>query len=1687
MAPKKPLTACVALLGADEGDRLKSQKAVIEVLGRVRPGQRQLTPYSANRAFFDKQEQEHGFDQIVHVAYKAMGLPSPTQAAPTVLSRKDAADTQGTFNTQMNDLKFIVCSPGFLTDLFAKHGGQTDVLNAAIKNRTPLTGKELLAMCGKKNLMFMRPTEWCHVPPIAPTAIASHETVQVDCAALFDDDVRNGGTSIKKLTTEEGAQCIVRVPHGNSEHIQHTDETELEIAFTAVRLMTSHADPVDLISVEDAIMKLADHREALQEWLERMSLPTSPPNYIERLRAFVTEVNDGMADADGLALHYEDNHMVTDYWGDIVRLRLQAVQLVMNAHGIGEDKCKISLASDLQKGARLPADTINCSVTPTDDLPVPGLYFDALVATRLVMKKTTYTALTPGARGIWYYLHRQSMIMAEDALPVPNTLSDSIKMLSELTWLAVLVATDPAYHFTKAMLVRVVTLHLECRESSCVLYPVFRYEELPRRVRDRGTPAKLDAEAIEHLRLAKLAFGETAMPFDKRLWAALLDGATYGTLRLFSIAPGPRGHIANERHMSIAACKHTPIGQAAFYFWRNLNFTPSPERVNDDIWNAVQSRNLRCHVPEEDRLVQVLTQCTSDAFYANPELLGFNQVRLPVISDSKLSYCDRVPRAELAAAIGDVEVKLPGAKDGATHLCHSAIIDDPTDVSTFTFVARLSRDAKNADLKALHQTLSPKQREDATREAQRIVANRKSIRSPLFPDESSISITYAGGTCLINGKTQAEFEQGSKHEYDIHPDPEWYWQGRTIHTGWNYTETVTNRVWMLEAFHCRGGGMVENWAAIIRDICQRLPGTARRLMGRLTTARVNVEFPRPNRDGEKAADRPPATSKDVEEYDMLLLFRRLVPCALEPTSPYSFKITDAHRVHGSDSIVSTMRSALETPSDKENGWRAYTGQLETIKATLTPYQDDAVRFMTKRRDRGRANQAVVMGTGTGKTLTCLAYTLDTLMQMPGAPTRIIWTVPDDRHSHLSESIRKQVSKWSLPCTIVNMTGGRTLKSQLNDYGVIIIKRDHMHRAEQDGLEDIAASSVCVVDEFDKYCRVGTQGSHVTLRFAQMARMTVIMSATPYTSHIKDMLPSWVQLVAQTYTVTPDNIDFAFHEAAYWCDIDMGIDIKHDVELVAYRHMPERIEALQRKDWGTVCGMEQDYVDNEMCEYAIRSLHERRTERGMRHRQVIMVAEGTRHIDRLIELCNRKIGEYDVRFTAGTIQDARRDGSSVGIIIVSHRNNRGWNDGINCDEIIKSPYWGNSADRIQMDGRLRRIGQTAKTVRTVTFMMDHGAKQIFHARYNRQDFKNRASTKDMGSSFTVEDIAKLLHGNEAHADAAVPMDVDDEQQKVYYCTKVRARAPMQETTDSTKPGQPLQRFPALPPMIPAQAPVPGDAQLHADAAYLAIEQSNGEDAQDSISVAATCGGDPLIRTVSRSSRAPIRAQQQAPVMAQQQQAAAEAASQKAAAAEAASQKAAAEAASQMAAAETASQKAAAEAASQKVAVANAEAASKKAAAAEAASKKAAAEAASQKAAAEAASQKAAAAEAASQKAAAEAESQMAAAVTASKKAAAAKAASQKAAAKAASQKAKAQAQVAQAPASVRAHAPIIRPKRPNDAEQEPSPDRKRLRADAPTIRPKRPNDAEQGPSPGRKRLRRPVLLSSDEEDEDLECP
>ena len=235
---------------------------------------------------------------------------------------------------------------------------------------------------------------------------------------------------------------------------------------------------------------------------------------------------------------------------------------------------------------------------------------------------------------------------------------------------------------------------------------------------------------------------------------------------------------------------------------------------------------------------------------------------------------------------------------------------------------------------------------------------------------------------------------------------------------------------------------------------------------------------------------------------------------------------------------------------------------------------------------------------------------------------------------------------------------------------------------------------------------------------------------------------------------------------------------------------------------------------------------------MRHRQVIMVADGMHHIDHLIELCNRKITEandiQNVNFKAGTIQDARRNGPSVGIIIVSHRNNRGWNDGINCDEIIKSPYFGNSADRIQMDGRLQRIGQTAKTVRTVTFMMNHGAKQILYARYNRQDFKNIASTKDMGSSFTVEDIAKLLRGNEAHAASAVPMDIDDEQQKVYYCTKVRARVPMQENTDSTKPGgQALQRFPALPPMIPAQAQIAqAPVSVRADAPIVRPNRPHG---------------------------------------------------------------------------------------------------------------------------------------------------------------------------------------------------------------------------------------------------------------------
>jgi len=502
---------------------------------------------------------------------------------------------------------------------------------------------------------------------------------------------------------------------------------------------------------------------------------------------------------------------------------------------------------------------------------------------------------------------------------------------------------------------------------------------------------------------------------------------------------------------------------------------------------------------------------------------------------------------------------------------------------------------------------------------------------------------------------------------------------------------------------------------------RRLP--SQRLLSLLTDASLTgltkVKFPKPGRDGKQAGDLGCFTF-DIDAYQLALRLSLVWPGALRPEYPADFVIGDP--------LLFTMmwREVMEVcrvtgaqPTSQE--WK---GTFDGEARALKPHQADAVEELMERQKS--FGHFVCMDTGSGKTQIATTFVERLAREITSLKFRyVLWIAPrevlkEDKFGNkaLIQELRKCGVRKILHCDPTKDKGVVPLPYHFN-----VIIDDHL-RAIPSVLAGVAAESVVVADEVDRMYAVSTQRSSTALMLSGMAVKVLAMTATMIRNNKEDGVAHWMKFAHPCVPITKENWLISMSSVVIKAfdskikviteDIDVEVQeagLKDDegrtcLDLLQDGHMAKAAQAVYDGMIGPCC----DLVKKLMKE------------------GVLLVASDSKHQAKLL----RELGARGVK--AGTFDNG--PDSSYPVVVVRKDQCRGYNWGIRFGVLLEMPYFGNAADRRQMLGRLKRIGQKRSEIRRIMLVPKGTFLARVYSKHLLADLKN-AVLEALGKKYQLE--------------------------------------------------------------------------------------------------------------------------------------------------------------------------------------------------------------------------------------------------------------------------------------------------------------------------------------------------------------
>ena len=509
-----------------------------------------------------------------------------------------------------------------------------------------------------------------------------------------------------------------------------------------------------------------------------------------------------------------------------------------------------------------------------------------------------------------------------------------------------------------------------------------------------------------------------------------------------------------------------------------------------------------------------------------------------------------------------------------------------------------------------------------------------------------------------------------------------------------------------------------------------------------------IALPTPNKDGKQAADKDLAYEDDNLVYRFLVLLARIAPGALRVHDPPNFKVQDARLLRWIEQFIVPVETRADEDEDEDEDeegrltlWTtcfsvaAQAGFEERRKGH--PEQDAAVNGLIKRDKGNIGGHVLVMPAGNGKTTVCLRYLMHRVLHTPLGKSvkRIVWICPDDLS--LTSLQKDMASKMQLCVHVVPMvhTGAKaTPKMALKNGCINLIKQGNLSKAMMHAdLGKYAPTSIVVIDEFDEFYNP-SQRTSAGRELVRRSPLFVAQTGTPMSKKVT-ALAEWL---ADTETF-PVNVTNYLVAASNMVQIQTDLGIKRHEVVIKLPLVQEVRDAFKQykkdKNWLAMAKTTQAFTDDGLCatakEYIDKDIAKNGPTGG-----VLLVADSNAHAAVLLENMTSKQNVKCMKYDENS--DLDKD-DTYHCVIVTKTQARGYNFAIRFGAIVKGVYAGDSSERLQMNGRIYRIGQKREEVFYVTVVMESSMLELLHDRQERINGLS-LSLEQIAQQFQVQDMS-----------------------------------------------------------------------------------------------------------------------------------------------------------------------------------------------------------------------------------------------------------------------------------------------------------------------------------------------------------
>mmetsp|Transcript_59352 Transcript_59352/g.109748 ORF Transcript_59352/g.109748 Transcript_59352/m.109748 type:complete len:535 (+) Transcript_59352:86-1690(+) len=525
---------------------------------------------------------------------------------------------------------------------------------------------------------------------------------------------------------------------------------------------------------------------------------------------------------------------------------------------------------------------------------------------------------------------------------------------------------------------------------------------------------------------------------------------------------------------------------------------------------------------------------------------------------------------------------------------------------------------------------------------------------------------------------------------------------------------------MAAALDVVGDGMAGNAEAAVQHQCRQVSQeVVCRAISLLHQKYDKVQMPTPALGGGKGGDQLAAYPVDPDVYRFFVAISGCAPGALRAEQIPNFTVPEPMLLV---KVLQWLQTAIATGDVKADGV-AKKGPLgfqtsRSIASTasnvwagfkvdhtkLMPHQRDAVQDMLQRDELRAQGHFLVMDTGYGKTLTALSYMRRFLDRTSIDIRFILWVTPTELVKATAQQLQ---AKWCAPVHI--LLDGNPKEAHIN-----VVKHDLL-RTVSAKLAAVAPRTVIVFDEVDTMyaATLRTSAAH---RIAALCPMLVCQTATPLRNTKHEQLAEWLQRL-ERFPVHKGNWLVAANGMVSK-QIDLAIEVAH-IEVEVPMSTAVRLAHMEsNRDWLKVAALTQQATDEALVSAAVH-----RSSEG-----VLLVASDTAHVAELIarlKAAGIAAGDYE-----------QRGDLSVQVVVVTKRHCRGYNDAARLGVLVTGVYPGNAADRHQLLGRLKRIGQRRSKIEHVTVYMRNTILHLLHMRHQDVDTLN-ISLAALGQHYSAE--------------------------------------------------------------------------------------------------------------------------------------------------------------------------------------------------------------------------------------------------------------------------------------------------------------------------------------------------------------